>query len=251
MNGQMTLFDYTREQVKIDKPIRLIELFAGYGSQAMALRNLGADFEHHRVVEWDKYAITSYNAIHGTDFPSMDVSKVHAGDLGVTDKDNYTYLLTYSFPCTDISVAGRMAGFAEDSGTRSSLLWQVKRILEELKETDSLPQILLMENVTAIHSEENRPHFAKWLDFLNDIGYSSYTADLNAADFGVAQHRERTFVLSILGEYNYTFPHTMDLNRCIEDYFEDLTEEQALQYVVKSEKALDLLVELDEKGELV
>ena len=144
-----------------------------------------------------------------------------------------------------------MQGFAEDSGTRSSLLWQVKRILEELNETDDLPQILLMENVTAIHSEENKPHFKKWLGFLDGIGYTSYVSDLNAADFGVAQHRERTFVLSILGEYNYTFPHTMDLSKCIEDYFEDLTEEQALQYVVKSEKALDLLVELDEKGELV
>lgn len=144
-----------------------------------------------------------------------------------------------------------MLGFAENSGTRSSLLWQVKRILEELVETDSLPQILLMENVSAIHSEENMPHFQKWLGFLDSIGYVSYVTDLNAADFGVAQHRKRTFVLSILGEYNYTFPHTMDLNKCIEDYFEELTEEQALQYVVKSEKALNLLVELDEKGELV
>lgn len=250
MNGQFTLFDYTREQVSIENPIRLIELFAGYGSQAMALRNLGADFEHYRVVEWDKYAIASYNAIHGTSFPSMDVSKVHGEDLGIVDKESFTYLLTYSFPCTDISVAGRMAGYAEDSGTRSALLWEVKRILEELKETGSLPQILLMENVTAIHSEENRPHFRKWLDFLDGCGYSTYVDDLNAADFGVAQHRERTFALSILGEYNYTFPHTMDLSKCIEDYFEDLTEEQALQYVVKSEKALDLLVELDEKGEL-
>ena len=250
MNGQMTLFDYTREQIQINTPIRLIELFAGYGSQAMALRNLGADFEHFRVVEFDKYAIASYNAIHGTDFPTMDVMNIHGEDLGIEDKEHFTYLLTYSFPCTDISIAGRMAGMAEDSGTRSSLLWQVKRILEELKETDSLPQILLMENVTAIHSEENRPHFSKWLDFLHEIGYVSYQTDLNAADFGVAQHRERTFVVSLLGEYNYTFPHTMDLSKCIEDYFEDLTEEQALQYVVKSEKALDLLVKLDEKNEL-
>lgn len=79
MNGQMTLFDYTREQVKIDKPIRLIELFAGYGSQAMALRNIGADFEHHRVVEWDKYAMESYNTIHGTNFPTTDISVVRGG----------------------------------------------------------------------------------------------------------------------------------------------------------------------------
>lgn len=141
-------------------------------------------------------------------------------------------------------------GFAEDSGTRSSLLWQVKRILEKLKEIDSLPQVLLMENVTAIRSDENRPHFRKWLDFLDSCGYSTYVTDLNAADFGVAQHRERTFALSILGEYNYTFPDTMDLSKCIEDYFEDLTEEQAMKYVVKSKKALNLLVELDEKGEL-
>ncbi len=98
MNGQMTLFDLTRPMVHIDTPIRLIELFAGYGSQAMALRNLGADFEHYRVVEWDKYAIASYNAIHGTDFPPIDVCKMRGGDLGITDKDKYTYLLTYSFP---------------------------------------------------------------------------------------------------------------------------------------------------------
>lgn len=82
------------------------------------------------------------------------------------------------------------------------------------------------------------------------MGYSSYVADLNAADYGVAQHRDRTFVMSVLGEYNYKFPSEMELNKCIEDYFEDLTEEQALQYVVKSPKALDLLVELDEKGQL-
>lgn len=130
------------------------------------------------------------------------------------------------------------------------MLWEVKRILEELNETDALPQILLMENVTAIHSEENRPHFRKWLDFLESIGYTNYVQDLNAVDYGVAQNRDRTFVVSILGKVNYKFPNEMDLRYCMEDYFEDLTEEQALQYVVKSEKALALLKELDEKDEL-
>ena len=95
---QMTLFDYIRPMYKIANKIRLIELFAGYGSQAMALRNIGADFEHYRVVEWDKYAVASYNAIHGTNFPPMDVCKMRGGDLGITDKDDYTYILTYSFP---------------------------------------------------------------------------------------------------------------------------------------------------------
>ena len=98
MNGQMTLFDYTRPMISIEKPIRLIELFAGYGSQAMALRNLGADFETHKVIEWDKYAMASYNAIHGTSFEPTDISVVRGGDLDITDKAHYTYLMTYSFP---------------------------------------------------------------------------------------------------------------------------------------------------------
>lgn len=96
MNGQMTLFDFTREQVKIENPIRLIELFAGYGSQAMALRNLGAEFEHYRVVEFDKYAMDSYNAVHGTNFQPTDINDVKGVDMGIEDKSRFTYLLTLS-----------------------------------------------------------------------------------------------------------------------------------------------------------
>lgn len=92
---QMSLFDFTREPINITKPIRLIELFAGYGSQAMALKRIGAKFEHYRVVEFDKYAIESYNAVHGTDFPTMDITKVHAEDLNICDTNAFTYLLTY------------------------------------------------------------------------------------------------------------------------------------------------------------
>lgn len=95
MNGQLDLFSFTREPIKITKPIRLIELFAGYGSQAMALKRIGADFEHYRVVEFDKYAVASYNAVHGTDFPTMDITKVHAADLDICDTELFTYLLTY------------------------------------------------------------------------------------------------------------------------------------------------------------
>ena len=92
---QITLFDIIREPISITKPIRLIELFAGYGSQAMALKRIGAKFEHYRVVEFDKYAIASYNAVHGTDFPTMDITKVHAVDLGIENTAAFTYLLTY------------------------------------------------------------------------------------------------------------------------------------------------------------
>lgn len=65
----------------------------------MALKRIGAKFEHYRVVEFDKYAIKSYNAVHGTDFPTIDITTVHAADLGIVDTSNYCYMMTYSFPC--------------------------------------------------------------------------------------------------------------------------------------------------------
>ena len=94
--NQMSIFDMIREPIRITKPIRLIELFAGYGSQAMALERIGAKFEHYRVVEFDKYAVASYNAVHGTNFPTMDITKVHADDLNICDTEAFTYLLTRS-----------------------------------------------------------------------------------------------------------------------------------------------------------
>lgn len=92
---QLSIFGYLYEDYKIRNKIRLIELFAGVGSQAMALRDLGADYESYRVVEFDKYAIKSYNAIHGTNFPTLDIRDIHCEDLGIVDKQNLTYLLTY------------------------------------------------------------------------------------------------------------------------------------------------------------
>ena len=98
MAEQISLFDFIKRPFEVKNKIRLIELFAGYGSQAMALRNIGADFEHYRAVDFDKYAIASYNAIHGTNYPPIDICDLRGGDLGITNKDEYTYLLTYSFP---------------------------------------------------------------------------------------------------------------------------------------------------------
>lgn len=97
MNEQLSIFDLTMPYMSVDKPIRLIELFSGVGSQAMALRDLGADFEHHRSIEFDEYAVKSYNAIHGTNFKPTDIRDIHGKDLGIVDKDTFTYLLTYLF----------------------------------------------------------------------------------------------------------------------------------------------------------
>ena len=246
--GQFDIFDYISEPVTITKPIRLIELFAGYGSQAMALKRIGAKFEHYRVVEFDKYAIASYNAVHGTDFPTMDITKVHAEDLNICDTETFTYLLTYSFPCTDLSVAGKQAGMSKGSGTRSGLLWEVERILTEIRDSNGeLPQILFMENVPQVHGKKNINDFEKWLDFLESLGYVNYWQDLNAKNYGIAQNRERCFMFSFLGEYNYHFPEPTPLTKHLKDCLEDNVDEK---YYLNNEKAQKLIQTLIDNGTL-
>ena len=209
--------------LKIDKPIRLIELFAGIGSQAKALERLGANFEHYRVCEFDKYAIKSYNAIHGTDFEISDITKITAEDLGIVDTDKFCYILTYSFPCQDLSLAGKQKLMAKGSGTRSSLLWEVERLLNECTE---LPQILLMENVTQVHGKKNKEHFDAWIAFLESKGYSNYWQDLNAKNFGIPQNRNRTFMVSVLGDFTYEFPKEFPLWLRLKDMLETEVDEK-------------------------
>lgn len=241
---QLDIFDMTRQTFQIDKPIRLIELFAGVGSQAMALRDLCADFEHYRVVEFDRFAVSSYNAIHGTDFETTDIRNISGADLGICDVGKYCYIMTYSFPCQDLSVAGKQKGMTKGSGTRSGLLWEVERLLNECSE---LPQVLLMENVPQVHSKANMSDFQKWIDFLESRGYSNYWKDLNAKDYGVAQNRLRTFVVSLLGEWNYKFPQPIPLERKLKDYLEDEVDEK---YYINNEKSQKLIQTLIENGTL-
>ena len=204
------------------KPIRLIELFAGIGSQAKAMKNLDLDFQHWFVCEFDKYAIQSYNAIHGTNFTTSDVTKITASDLNVTDTDHFTYLLTYSFPCQDLSNAGKGAGMEKGSGTRSGLLWEVERLLNECAE---LPQVLLMENVPQVHGKKNIEQFEKWIKFLESKGYSNHWGDLNAKNFGIPQNRNRCFMISILGDYSFDFPTGVPLERRLVDVLEESVDE--------------------------
>lgn len=243
---QMSIFDYTMPMIQITKPIRLIELFAGYGSQAMALERIGADFEHWRVCEFDKYAINSYNAVHGTSFEPTDIKELHESDLGITDTDKYCYMMTYSFPCTDLSVAGKMAGMKKGSGTRSGLLWEVERLLTEIHENGGeLPQILFMENVPQVISSANIKDFHAWQDFLSSLGYANYLQILNAKNYGVAQNRERCFMFSFLGKFNYKFPAPIQLTKSMKDYLEDSVDEH---YYINSEKANKLIMNLIENG---
>lgn len=232
---------------KITKPIRLMEMFGGYGSQSLALKYLGIPFEHYKLSEWAIKSIQAYKDLHfssdNTDYSkNMTVAEVkvwlsgrissdystplndkqiqrlsekearkiynnmqathnlgsimaiNGNDLQVVDTDKFTYVLTYSFPCQDLSSAGKGAGMEKGSGTRSGLLWEVERLLKETKE---LPQVLLMENVPEVIGSKNIKHFAKWVEFLDKLGYHSKWGLLNAKDFGIAQNRSRCFMVSI------------------------------------------------------
>jgi DNA (cytosine-5)-methyltransferase 1 len=210
----------------------------------MALRDLGADFEHYRVVEYDRFAMASYNAIHGTHFEPTDIRGIKGIDLGITDVERFTYLLTYSFPCQDLSTAGRQKGMAKGSGTRSGLLWEVERLLDEV---ENLPQVLIMENVPQVHGKKNIEDFQKWIAFLENKGYSNFYKDLNAKDYGVAQNRNRCFMVSLLGNYKYDFPQPIQLEKTMKDYLEDNVDEK---YYIKSEKADKLIQQLIDNGTL-
>ncbi len=216
MSHQLSFFD-GQYPLQLKGNVRLIELFAGIGSQAKALRRLGVPFEHHVVCEFDEHAITSYNAIHGTSFSRSDIRELQGKDLAITDTDRFTYVLTYSFPCQDLSICGRQLGMSEGGGTRSSLLWEVKRLLLE---TDKLPQILVMENVPQVAGEKNLPDFMRWVHFLNGLGYTSKWEILNARDYGVPQNRERCFMVSWLGDYYYDFPEPRKLRHVLRDLLE-------------------------------
>ena len=220
--NQISFFD-GQYPLKITKPIRLIELFAGIGAQAKALENLGVQFEHYRICEFDKYAVQSYNAVHGTDFQTSDITKIHAEDLNVCDTDRYTYIMTYSFPCTDLSVAGLQKGMSRNSGTRSGLLWEVERLLKEMTE---LPQILLMENVPEVVGSKNIADFAEWIAFLDSLGYRSKYQILNAKDYGVPQNRARCFMVSWFGNYYYSFPDPVPLRVSFADLLESDVDER-------------------------
>lgn len=212
--------------------IRVFEAFAGYGSQSMALRRLGIDFEVVGISEIDKYAIQAYMAVHGDTANYGDISKIDWSS--VPDFD----FLTYSFPCTDISTAGQQKGLAEGSGTRSSLLWECRKAIEAKR-----PKYLLMENVKNLVSKKFTPYLKEWIIFLERQGYSNYTKVLNAKDFGVPQNRERVFMVSILGEVSFHFPKPFTLEKRLKDVLEKdvdesfyLSEKIVKTFIARNEK---------------
>lgn len=212
--------------------MRVLELFAGYGSQALALENLGIDFTSD-ISEIDKYAIQAYNQLHGETHNWGDICKIDETQLPYYD------LITYSSPCQDFSVAGLGKGGDAGSGTRSSLLWECERIIRAVK-----PKYLLMENVKNLVGKKHKHNFIRWLSVLEMMGYQNYWQVLNAKDYGVPQNRERVFVVSILGYGEYAFPEPIKLEKRLKDVLESDVDEK---YYLK-DRMLDYIKNKEEKS---
>ena len=191
--------------------MRVIELFAGIGAQRQALKDLG--IEHEAIVcEIDPHAYRAYCAIHG-DTPNL-------GDITRVERLPPCDLLTYSFPCQDLSVAGNKRGMSRGTGTRSSLLWEVERLLKVAQVHDELPDCLLMENVDAILNKKNLGDFREWVNILSSMGYRSAYRVLNAKDFGIPQNRRRCFMISRRDGGSLDFPDPLPLTTSLKDYLE-------------------------------
>ena len=161
--------------------LKVIELFAGVGAQRKGLENAGIEHQVVAISEIDKYALKVYEKLYG--------DTLNLGDICKIDKLPKADLWTYSFPCTDISICGKMSGFEKGSNTRSSLLWEVERLLNIAKENNELPRYLLLENVKNIVSKKFKPFFDSWLKYLEGLGYKNFYKVLNSKNYGIPQNR--------------------------------------------------------------
>lgn len=183
----------------------------------MALKRLGVPYEIVAISEIDSDAIKTYEAIHGKANNLGDISKVDVKDVPNHD------LLTYSFPCQDVSLSGKLEGFEEGSESNSSMLWEAMRIAEYKK-----PKYLVAENVKNLISKRFKEDFDKWLKKLDELNYNTYYSVLNAVDFNIPQNRERVFVVSVrkdIDDGSFKMPKPIDSNRKLLDLLEDNVDE--------------------------
>lgn len=234
------------------KKLNVVELFSGIGSQAKALKNIGANFETVNTCEWDIHALVAYDFIHNQGKINPNVEKMSRVELEKTLSNynlsgdcknpiNPKYLnslptktlqqiyssilstgnlidikklkgnmlpnnidiMTYSFPCQDLSNVGAFHGYTKgidrDANNRSGLLWEVERILKERIECElELPRCLILENVATLLSDRHKHNFQEWQDILISMGYINKIYTLNAKDFGAAQNRKRLIMVSFL-----------------------------------------------------
>lgn len=198
----------------MEKKLKVVSLFSGIGAFEKALENLKIKYELLAFSEIDKGAINSYCAIHNVD------KNLNLGDITQIDLDKFNGLevdlLTHGSPCQDFSIIGKGAGGDEGCNTRSSLMWNSVEIIKRCK-----PKVVIWENVKNVLSKKNRHNFEKYLDTLENIGYTNYYKVLNAKDFNIPQNRERIFVVSILNnKIDFIFPHGEEYKGTIFDILE-------------------------------
>ena len=204
------------------RKIKLLSLFSGIGAFEKALDNIGAGYELVNYCEIDKYASKSYAMIHGCSEAKNlgDITKVDTAELP-EDID----MVTYGFPCQDISNAGKMKGFGKEGNrTRSGLFFEALRIIE-----DKQPRIAICENVKNLTSKRFKNEFEIVLQSLEEAGYNNYWKVMNAKDYGIPQNRERVFIVSIrkdLDKGTLEFPQPIKLKMKLKDFLENEVEEK-------------------------
>ena len=210
-------------------------MFSGIGAFERALQNIGEDYELVAFCEIDKYAAKAYELLHkvGGELNLHDVTKVNPT---VLPKD--IDVLTYGFPCQDISLSGKLKGLEHNGEkTRSGLVWDAHRIIAETK-----PKVAICENVKNLTGKKFSKEFAAILKSLEELGYNNYWQVLNAKDFGVPQSRERVFIVSIrtdIDDGSFKFPTGFPLTKCLRD----ILDEQVDEKYYLSEKLLRYFIE--------
>ena len=217
--------------------LHLLSLFSGIGAFEKALDNIGADYRLINYCEIDQYAAGAFARVHGVseDLNLHDVTTVDPASLPRVD------LITYGFPCQDISVAGRQRGFVDSEGnsTRSGLFFEALRIIRGCR-----PLYAIAENVKALTSKKFEPEFRTVLDGLAAEGYVNYWAVLNAKDYGVPQNRERVFIVSIRADADmgvFRFPEKIPLTCRMKDFLEPSVDKK---FYIASDRARHLLESL-------
>lgn len=206
----------------LKKNIKYLSLFSGIGAFETALRNLSIPFDLVGFSEIDKYAIRSYCMVN--DIP---IEK-NLGDIKLIDTSilpNDIDLITYGFPCQDISLAGKQKGFEENGElTRSGLFFEALRIIK-----DTQPKVAIAENVKNLVSKRFKNEFEIVLHSLEEAGYNNYWKILNSKDFGIPQQRERVFIVSIrkdLDNHIFEFPQPFELKLKLKDMLESEVDEK-------------------------
>ena len=203
--------------------MKILSLFSGIGAFEKALNRLSMPYELVNYCEIDKYASKSYSAIHNVpeslnlwDITKVDTSKIH-------EKID---IITYGFPCQDISIAGKQKGLLNDNDTytRSGLFFEALRIIKDTK-----PKVAIAENVKNLTSKKFAEQFQTVLDSLEEAGYNNYWQVLNAKDYGVPQDRKRVFIVSIRKDVDtglFKFPEPFELKLMLKDLLETKVDEK-------------------------